>query len=158
MKIRSLKADNRKKEFILATETGASYAYPYAQCAPAPNAANRLLKAFIDDELANEAFTYRLQSGEEGSVHLEQVLEHNGEPEYFAELLLYRLSLEARKRIDKSELSRRQIARQLNTSVPQLYRLLDPANTNKSMKQLIALLHLLDCDVDLVVHKKRAAL
>ena len=157
MRINSLKADNRRKEFILVTETGAKYAFPYAQCAPAPRSGNRLVQAFVDDELANEAFSYRLQSGDEGSVHLEQVLEYNEEPEYLAELLLYRLSLEASKRIDKSGLSRRQIARQLNTSVPQLYRLLDPANTNKSMKQLVALLHVLDCDVDLVVRKRKAA-
>lgn len=157
MKITSLKADNRKKEFVLVTKTGAKYAFPFAQCAPAPQPDNRLLEFFIDDELANEAFTYRLQSGDEGSVHLEQVLEFNEEPEYLAELLLYRLSLEARKRIDKSKLSRRQIARQLNTSVPQLYRLLDPANTGKSMKQLVALLHVLDCDVNLVVRKRKAA-
>lgn len=157
MKIVSLKADNRKKEFVLVTETGARYAFPYAQCVPAPRPDDRLLKVFIDDELAKEAFSYRLQSGKEGSVHVEQVLEYNEEPEYLAELLLYRLSLEARKRIDKSKLSRRQIARQLNTSVPQLYRLLDPANTGKSMKQLVALLHVLDCDVDLVVRKRKAA-
>ena len=157
MKIISLKADNRKKEFVLITETGARYAFPYVQCAPAPRPNNRLLEVFIDDELAKEGFSYRLQSGDEGSVHVEQVLEYNEEPEYLAELLLYRLSVEARKRIDKSKLSRRQIARQLNTSVPQLYRLLDPANTGKSMKQLVALLHVLDCDVDLVVRKRKAA-
>jgi hypothetical protein len=151
VKISSVKADNRRKEFILVTETGARYPFPYAQCAPAPRPGNRLLEVFIDGELANEAFSYRLQSGNEGSVHLEQVLEYNEEPEYLAELLLYRLSLEAGKRVDQSRMSRRQIARQLNTSVPQLYRLLDPANTGKSMKQLVALLHVLDCDVDLVV-------
>ena len=157
MRINSLKADNRRKEFVLLTETGARHAFPYAQCSPAPSPGNRLLEAFIDAELANEAFTYRLQSGDEGSVHLEQVLEYNEEPEYLAEVLLYRLSLEAKKRIEKSKLSRRQIARQLNTSVPQLYRLLDPANANKSMKQLVALLHVLNCDVDLVVRKRKVA-
>jgi len=43
----------------------------------------------------------------------------------------------------------RQIAKRLKPSVPQLYRLLDSANTRKSMSQLVALLHVLDCDVDL---------
>jgi hypothetical protein len=157
MKINSLKANNRRKEFVLVTETGATYAFPYAQCALAPTPGNRLLEAFIDEELANEAFSYRLESGDEASVHLEQVLEYNEEPEFLAELLLYRLSLEAGKRIARSALSRRQIARQLHTSVPQLYRLLDPANTDKSMKQLVALLHVLDCDVDLVVRNRPAA-
>jgi hypothetical protein len=56
-----------------------------------------------------------------------------------------------------SALSRRQLAKRLKTSVPQLYRLLDPANTNKSMKQLVALLHVLDCDVDLVINERNVA-
>jgi hypothetical protein len=112
---------------------------------------------FIDRELGNEAFTYILQSGEEGSVHIDQVLEYNEDPKYLAELLIYKLTLEARRRIEGSGLSRRQIARRLNTSVPQLYRLLEPANTTKSMKQLISLLHILNCDVDLVIKKRAAA-
>jgi predicted XRE-type DNA-binding protein len=96
-----------------------------------------------------------LRSGEEGSVHIEQVLEYNEDPKYLADLLTYKLSIEAQKRVEKSELSRRQLAKQLNTSVPQLYRLLDPANTSKSMKQLVTLLHVLDCSVDLVVKKQQ---
>jgi len=76
---------------------------------------------------------------------------------YMAELLTYRLSLEAQQCIANSELSRRQIAKRLKTSVPQLYRLLDPTNARKSMKQLVALLHILNCDVDLVVKKRAAA-
>jgi len=71
--------------------------------------------------------------------------------------LLCCLSLEARKRIDRSKLSHRQTAWQLNTSVPQLYRLLDPANTGNSMKRLVTLLHLLGCDVDLALRKRKAA-
>jgi hypothetical protein len=51
-------------------------------------------------------------------------------------------------------LSRRQIAKRLKTSVPQLYRLLDPANTRKSINQLVALLHVLNCQVDLVVSRR----
>lgn len=74
-----------------------------------------------------------------------------------ADLLTYKLSLEAQKRLQDSDLSYRQIAKRLNTSVPQLYRLLDPSNTNKSMKQLVALLHVLGCDVDLIVKDSKAA-
>jgi hypothetical protein len=84
------------------------------------------------------------------------VLEYNEDPEYLAYILTYKLSIEAMKGLESSSFSRRQIARRLNTSVPQLYRLLDPANTSKSMKQLVALLHILDRDVELVVKKKAA--
>ncbi len=123
---------------------------------PRPIADNRIEELSVDKELGKEAFTYVLESGEEGSVHIEQVLEYNEDPKYLADLLTYKLSLEAQKRIETSELSRRQMAKRLKTSVPQLYRLLDPSNTRKSMTQLVALLHILNCDVDLVVKKRSA--
>jgi predicted XRE-type DNA-binding protein len=63
----------------------------------------------------------------------------------------------AGKRIETAGLSRREIARRLGTSVPQLYRLLDPTNDAKSINQLIALLHVLGCEVDLKVRRRRAA-
>jgi len=157
MKIRSVTTNNRKNEFSVITRSGVEYAFPYSKAVPRPSSDNRIQEAFVDKELGNEAFTYVLKSGDEGSVHIEQVLEYNEDPKYLADLLTYKLSLEAQKRIEGSELSRRQVAKRLNTSVPQLYRLLDPSNTQKSMKQLVALLHILNCDVDLVVKKRAAA-
>jgi hypothetical protein len=47
--------------------------------------------------------------------------------------------------------------RRLGTSVPQLYRLLDPTNARKTINQLVSLLHVLDCDVELIVKEKSAA-
>ena len=36
-------------------------------------------------------------------------------------------------------------------------RLLDPSNSRKSVRQLIALLHVLDCDLNLVVKDRKEA-
>ena len=154
MKISRVSIDNRKKEFLLDTRAGEVYRYPYAKANPLPTPENRISSVFVDSELGCEAVTYVLDSGDEGSIHVEQVLEYNRDPNYMAELLTYKLTLEARKGIETSGLSRRQVAKQLNTSVPQLYRLLDPANTSKSINQLIALLHVLSCRVDLVIQKR----
>lgn len=157
MKIRSVRSTSRKREFSVVTYSGVEYSFPYAKARPRPTAENRVEEVSVDRELGREAFTYVLESGEEGSVHIEQVLEYNEDPKYLADLLTYKLSLEAQKCIEDSELSRRQMAKQLKTSVPQLYRLLDPSNTSKSMSQLVALLHILNCDVDVVVKKRSAA-
>jgi hypothetical protein len=157
MKIRGVKSNYRKQEFSVVTYSGVEYSFPYSKADPRPTADNRIGEMSVDKELGKEAFTYALESGEEGTVHIEQVLEYNDDPKYLADLLTYKLSLEAQKCIEDSELSRRQMAKQLKTSVPQLYRLLDPSNTSKSMSQLIALLHILNCDVDLVVKKRSAA-
>ncbi len=157
MKIRSVDINNRKKEFSVLTYSGTSLSFPYAKATPRPQTDDRIMKVFVDSELAKEAITYVLESGKEGSVHIEQFLEYNEDPIYLADLLTYKLTLEARRGIKSSGLSRRQIAKRLGTSVPQLYRLLDPTNTRKSMNQLVALLHVLSCDVDLVVKRKAAA-
>ena len=157
MKIRSVTPNNRRNEFTVVTRSGATYTFPYTAADPQPDSGDRIGEVFVDKELGNEAFTYILKSGEEGSIHIEQVLEYNEDPKYLAELLTYKLTLEAREGLEGSGLSMRQIAKRLKTSVPQLYRLLDPENTHKSMSQLVALLHVLDRDVDLVVTKKVAA-
>lgn len=157
MKIRGVTVNNRKKEFAVTVYSGATYSFPYSEADPPPVPENPIEEVVVDKELGKEAITYTLESGEEGSVHIEQILEYNEDPKYLAELLTYRLSLEAQECIKTSALSRRQIAKRLKTSVPQLYRLLDPTNAKKSMKQLVALLHILNCDVDLVVKKRAAA-
>ena len=123
---------------------------------PTPTIQDPITEVFVDEEVGREAFTYVLHSGRTGSVHVEQVLEYNRDPTYLRDLLLYRLTLEAQKRVAKSPLSKREIIRRLGTSAAQLYRLLDQTNYRKSVDQVLALLQVLNCDVDLVVRTKTA--
>ena len=97
----------------------------------------------------------RRQSAE-GTIHIEQVLEYNQDPAYLRDALLYRLTLEAQKRVEASPLSKREIIRRLGTSATQFYRLIDQTNYRKSVDHVLNLLHVLDCDVDLVVRAKSA--
>lgn len=158
MKIRQVVANNRKGLLELFVRSGQMYPFPYAKLDPRPSAKNRIHEVYVDKELGSEAVTYVLESGAEGTVHIEHALEYNQDPTFLADLLSHKLTVEAMNRVKQTELSHRELARRLRTSVPQLYRLLDPTNTRKSLAQLIALLHILDCTVDLVVtHPKRAA-
>lgn len=86
----------------------------------------------------------------------EQVLEYNQDPAYLRNLLLYNLTIEAQKRVAASKLSRREIIRRLGTSATQFYRLLDQTNDRKSVDQMLSLLHVLDCEVELIVRAKSA--
>jgi hypothetical protein len=97
-----------------------------------------------------------LRSGRVGTVHIEQVLEYNKDPDYLRNQLLYDLTIEAQKRVATSPLSRREIIRRLATSATQFYRLLDQTNYRKSVDQLVSLLQILDCEVRLVVRPKTA--
>ena len=78
------------------------------------------------------------------------------DPAYLRDLLLYQLTLEAQKRIAESPLSKREIMRRLGTSAAQLYRLLDQTNYRKSIDQVLALLQVLNCEIDLIVRTKTA--
>jgi hypothetical protein len=155
MKIKTVVPNNRKRAFEIGTSRR-MFLFPYVKAHPTPTAADPIAEVFVDGELGREAFTYRLSAGQEGSVHIDQVLEYNQDPGYLRDLLLYRLTVEARRRVEESGLSRREIIRRLGTSPAQFYRLLDPTNRRKSVDKVLFLLHVLDCDVELVVREKSA--
>ena len=155
MKIRTIRHNNRRKMFEVTTSTK-RLVFPFAKAEPRPTTSDPVRQSFVDQEAGREAFGYVLQSGRGGTIHVEQVLEYNQDPGYLRDLLLYRLTLEAQKRVAKSPLSKREIIRRLGTSAAQLYRLLDQTNYRKSVDQLLALLQVLDCEIDLVVRAKTA--
>ncbi len=157
MKVRMVKPNNHRREFELTLSSGRRYAFPYEMCEPKPAMDNRIQDLYVDEEVGNEGFTYVLKSGDEGTILADYVLEYNEDPEYMAELLMHKLTVEANQRFEASGLSTRQLARRMNTSVPQLYRLLDTANYNKSMQQIITLLGVLGCDVEVTLKEKRPA-
>ena len=153
MKIQSVTHNNRKRAFQVKMSKNV-FDLPYSRVDPQPSPANPITRVFVDKELGGEGFTYVLESGKEGTIHGEQVLEYNQDPQYLRDTLLYKLTIEAQKRVEASALSKREIIRRLGTSATQFYRLLDQTNYRKSVDQLLSLLHVLDCDVDLLVRTK----
>jgi len=155
LRIRSVRINNRRKAFEVRTSKQ-RLLLPFAKVHPRPTAADPPVRAFVDKEIGSEGFGYVLNSGREGTAHIEQVLEYNKDPDHLRDQLLYRLTLEAQKRVSASPLSRRELIRRLGTSATQFYRLLDQTNYRKSVDQLVSLLQILDCDVKLVVRPKTA--
>lgn len=155
MKIKSVNCNNRRRAFEVKTARQ-MYVFPYVKAEPEPVSHDQVERAYADKELGLEGFTYVLRSGKKGTIHIDQVLDYNRDPNYLRDLLLYKLTLEAQRRIAESPLSKREIVRRLGTSASQLYRLLDQTNYKKSVDQLVSLLQLLECDIDVVVRKKSA--
>ena len=155
MKIRGILNHPRRQAFEVRTARGA-FVFPYDRCNPKPRTGDAVTAVSIDDDTGRESFTYTLDSGKTGVVHVEKVLDHNDEPTYMHQALLYRLTLDALAKLDASPLSKREIGRRLGTSPSQLYRLLDPANTRKSVDRMLGLLRVLGCEVDIVVRRRAA--
>ena len=141
MKLTKVTANNHKHAFEVRTRRQ-DFSFPYAKTELVPTTSDPIVEVYVDPELGNEGFTYRLESGKEGSVHIDEVLEYNEDPPYMADLALYKLTVEARKKFEMSGLSAREVARLLGTSPSQLYRLLDPTSS-KNLKQLLLLLYVL---------------
>lgn len=155
MKIRSVTPNNRRTAFEVRFGRRELF-YPYSRCEARPGPDDRVAEVAVDRELAREGFTYVLESGAEETVHVEQVLEYNEDPGYLREALLYRLTLRAERRVAASDLSTREIIRRMGTSATQFYRLLDPANRGKTIDQLVRLLTVLDCVVEVQVRDRSA--
>lgn len=156
MKIQAVAYNNRKRAFEVKAARK-TLQFPYVKVDPQPSAIDPITRVFVDQELGREGFTYVLESGKEGTVHSEQVLEYNQDPSYLRDVLVYKLTIEAQKRVNASPLSKREMIRRLGTSATQFYRLLDQTNYSKSVDQLLTLLHVLDCDVDLLVREKTSS-
>ena len=155
MKILSVKTNNRRRCFEVGIRAG-TVGFPFVKCHPRPSSKDFVNRVFVDPELGREAFSFVLNSGQEGSVHIEQVLEFNKDPSYLRDLVVYQLTLEARRCFSESGLSKREAIRRLHTSAPQLYRLLDPAHAKKSVDQLLRLLSVLGQEVQVKVYAKSA--
>lgn len=155
MKIKRVSVNNRKKAFELDID-GKHLVFPYANLRLKPDTNNRVADAKVDSELGKEAFTYKLENGDEDSIHVDQVLEYNKDPNYLRDMLLYKLTIETQKRLKASNLSHREIVRRLGTSASQFYRLLDQTNYKKSIDQMLSLLSILNCDVDIVVKQDKS--
>ena len=105
MKILEVIQNNRRKAFTIRVDDG-EYDFPYAKLSVRPASNDRVVEAFADEEAGGEAFTYRLESGAEDTVHLDAVLEYNHDPTYLNEVLLHRLTVEANKAVEDSDLSK----------------------------------------------------
>ena len=114
------------------------------------------MAAFVDPEIGREGFSNTLASGAEGTVPVERVLDYNKNPRYLRDGLLYDLTLAAQERMRTNPLSRREIARRMGTSAAQVCRLFDQTNTRKLLDEVLRLLGVLECEVQLSVRAKSA--
>jgi len=155
MKTRSVAFNNRRKDFTVRLRTS-SCRYPYSRLDAQPAPGDHVVSASVDPEIGREGFSYTLASGAEGTVHVEQVLDYNKDPRYLRDVLLYELTLAAQQRMRTCTLSRREIARRMGTSAAQVCRLFDRTNTRKSVDEVLALLGVLECEVQLSVRARSA--
>lgn len=151
MKIESVVLNNHRRSFQIELAGRGTLSFPYGKADPAPTPEDPIDEVFVDPELGCEGVTYRLESGREGSVLSDHVLEYHKDPSTMRDLLLHQLTVEAVRRVEVSPLGIREISRRLSTSPTQLYRLLDTTNSHKTIDRMVELLQVLDAEVEVRV-------
>ncbi|MFH1017141.1 MAG: hypothetical protein V1798_03040 [Pseudomonadota bacterium] len=127
--------------------------FPFAKLRLRSRHSERIESVYADPEIGMEGFTYRLSSGRMDTVPLDAVLEYNRDPNYLRRMLLYRLTIMGQKALKGSGITKRELTRRLKTSPSQIYRLLDTANAQKSLDEMVRLLACLNVELDIVALK-----
>jgi len=155
MKIKRVGVNNRKRCIEIETPQG-SYTLPFSRLRLKPQRKDKIKRIYVDRELGSRGVTYILDSGQEDSIHLDAFLDFNKDPQFLRDVTLHQLAVHASKFIKSSGLSKQEIVRRLRTSPSQLYRLLDPTNYRKSIDEMLRLLAVLGCRVELKILKEAA--
>ncbi len=156
MKIIRVLPNNRKRSFLVECGKG-MLEFPFSCLDLIPSQEDPVVEVFVDSELADRGFTYRLQSGKEASIMLDQVLYQNQDGDFIRELTLHNLTVKALRIVEQERIPKRQLARRLKTSPRQLYRLLDTAFYGKTIDQMLKLLTALGYNVEFNLKKRKAA-
>lgn len=157
MEIERVVINNRKRAFEVHTAQ-AVYPFPFAKLRVRPSKEDPIVEVYVDEEVGREGFTYRLASGLEDTLHVDAVLDYNEDPAFMRSLLAYRLTVAVKEAVEKSDLSKREIIRRLGTSPSQFYRLIDTTHHDKSVGQLLFLLHVVGHEVAVVPRQESVEL
>lgn len=150
-KISSVTMDKKKKLILVRSKNDEFLSLPFSRLSTVPSAGNPILDIWVDKELGSQAVTFKLKDGMVDSIPLDAFLDFNKDPEYLRSLELYQLTLKAEKLLDKSGMSKREVARRMGTSMSQLSRLLDATDQKKSIDQMMKLLTILGATVTVKV-------
>ena len=155
MKVGAVAVNKRQRAFHVRLGRK-TLRFPFAKADPSPTAGDPVIRTWVDAELAHQGFSFVLASGKEGSVLADQVLDYNRDPRLLRKLALHELTARALEALEESPLSKREIIRRLGTSPSQFYRLVDPANYQKTIDQMVVLLSVLGCEVEFTVKARSA--
>lgn len=154
LKILRCDVDHARRRFVVRTRAW-TYPFPFERLDPPLERGERVEEVHIDPEVGREGFTFRTSRGREDTVLADWVRDVNADPDYLSELLLHRLACRAKDELARSKLPRSEVQRRLGLGAAELRRLVDPAAAGKRLEDLVRLLFVLGCDVDLEVKRRR---
>jgi|SRR5579884_2821965 len=139
-RFRKVSFDNKKRVFHLEYTSGLKLDCPYSSL----GIKDRIVDAGPDKEVGRHSFYFTTEDGTTDYVPFDQPLHIMQNPEYVKEQTLYQMTKRINEFIRREGVSKRELARRLNTSLSQLSRLLDTTNYTKELSRLIEIAAILD--------------
>lgn len=139
-RFRKVEFDNRKRVFHLEYTSGLKIECPYSSL----KLESRIAEADPDPESGAHSFYFITERGEKNYVPFDQPLHIVQNPSYLKEQTMYEVTKQINKFIKLEGVSKRELARRLNTSLSQLSRLLDTTNYKKELGRLIEIAAMLN--------------
>ena len=139
-KFKEVEFDNKKKVFHLIYTSGLALDCPYS----ALGIREKVIEAMPDPEVGGHSFCFVLENGAKEFVPYDQPLHIVQNPEYMKQQALYEMTKKVNELIKVGKVSKRELARRMNTSMTQLLRLLDPTNYKKELSRLIEIASMLN--------------
>jgi len=111
--------------FALIPYRGGGLTVPLARLSPRPTRRNPIVRHYLDPEVGGQGVAFILKDGSEGVVLWDQALSVNNDPQYVAELQLYKTRMQAFDAFEKASEGRttRELAKLLGTSTTQVQRI-----------------------------------
>lgn len=148
---KSVTFSNRKKQIDVSYTSGKKASVHYGSLGIRQN----IKEVWIDKETKGKSIGIMLADGSVDFMPYDQPLAINKDPEYMLQNHIEQIIAQIREVIEKKNLSKKYLARQLATSDNQIQRLLNPNILNKNLTQLYKVASLLNLEFE--IHLKSAA-
>jgi uncharacterized membrane protein len=146
-KFKSITFNNRKKQFTCTYTTGKRIILHYGQL----GIHQTLVNAWVDRETRNRSIGIELADGVIDYIPFDQPLALVKDPEFLLRTHIEVLTARIKQELKKQKISKRYLAKSLETSDNQVQRLLNPNILNKNLEQLYKVASILRLEFEIVL-------
>jgi hypothetical protein len=144
-KFKHVQFSNKTREIEVEYTSKKKYSVHYGQLGIQKN----ILRAWVDQETKGKSVGFEFADGTVDYMPYDQPLALNKDPDYLLQDQIERLVLKLNETIKKKGISKKYIAKKLETSENQIFRLLNPSILNKNLEQLYQIAFILNKQIEI---------
>ena len=145
-KLKTVNFSNRKRELYLTYSCGKKVTLHFGMLGIEKE---KIASAHVDKETGGKSAVLEFDNGNVDYLPYDQPLHLVKDPDYLLQEHIELVIAQIKAEIRKKRISKKYLARQLNTSDNQIQRLLDPTIPNKNLSQLYRLASLIGMEAKL---------